>query len=122
MLNQAIFEKIYISCSKEVPLEIEAEYRPPFNAIVEPFKEELAKANRAIRQNAEAALAKIATAKNRILKQIRCGLAACSDTRNMESYSNSNFFIYKSSSKELLVELAGIEPASEILFTVLLRA
>ena len=41
MLNQAIFEKIYVSCSKEVPLEIEAEYRPPFNTIIEPFKANL---------------------------------------------------------------------------------
>ena len=114
MLNQAIFEKIYISCSKEVPLEIEAEYRPPFNAIVEPFKDELAKVNRAIRQNTEAALAKVWAAKNRILKQIRCGLAACDEHTDIGSHSNSNFFTYKSSSKELLVEMAGIEPASEL--------
>ena len=105
MLNQALFERIYISCSKEVPLEIEEKYNPPFNVIIEPFKEELAKLNRSIRANSEAALAKIATAKNRFLKTLRCGLAACSDTRNMESYSNSNFFTYKSSSKELLVGL-----------------
>ena len=113
MLNQAIFEKIYVSCSKEVPLEIEAEYRPPFNTIIEPFKDELAKVNRAIRSNSKAALAKIVTAKNRILKNLRCGLAACSDTRNIESYSNSNFFTYKSSSKELLVEMKGVEPLSK---------
>lgn len=113
MLNQAIFEKIYVSCSKEVPLEIEERYNPPFNVIIEPFKDELSKVNRSIRASSEAALAKIATAKNRILNSLRCGLAACSDTRNMESYSNSNFFTYKSSSKELLVETAGVEPASK---------
>lgn len=61
MLNQAIFEKIYVSCSEEVPLEIEAEYSPPFNKIIEPFKDELAKVNRAIRSRSEAALAKTAT-------------------------------------------------------------
>lgn len=67
MLNQVLFEKIYVSCSKEVPLEIEEQYNPPFNVIIEPFKEELAKLNRSILANSEAAPAKIATAKNRIL-------------------------------------------------------
>ena len=57
------------------------------------------------------------TAKNRIPKNLRCGLAACSDTRNMESYSNSNFFTYKSSSKELLVETMGVEVVSEAAIT-----
>lgn len=120
MLNQALFEKIYVSCSKEVPLEIEEQYNPPFNVIIEPFKEELAKLNRSIRANSEATPAKIATAKNRILSGLRCGLAACSDTRNMESYSNSNFFIYKSSSKELLVEMTVAENPSPVEITCFL--
>ena len=93
-------------------MDIEEKYNPPFNVIIEPFKDELAKLNRSIRANSEAALAKIATAKNRILNDLRCGLSACVDTRNMESYSNSNFFTYKSSSKELLVEHTGFEPVT----------
>jgi uncharacterized protein YgiM (DUF1202 family) len=34
----------------------------------------------------------IATAKKHISKSFKCGLAACNDTRNMESYSNPNYF------------------------------
>ena len=93
MMNQAIFEKIYISCSKEVPLDIEEKYNPPFNTIIEPFKEELAKVNRALRQNSETALAKVATAKNRILKQLRCGLPACEKSTSIDSYSSGSIFL-----------------------------
>lgn len=109
MMNQAIFEKIYISCSKEVPLDIEEKYNPPFNTIIEPFKEELAKVNRALRQNSETALAKVATAKNRILKQLRCGLPACEKSTSIDSYSSgSNFFEHRSSSNAFLVEMARV--------------
>ena len=79
LMNQAIFEKIYISCNKEVPLEIEEEYRPPFNSIIAPVKEDLTKLNRSLKLNTGTALAKIATSKNRILNQIRCGLSSCNE-------------------------------------------
>ena len=112
-MNQAIFEKIYISCNKEIPLEIEEEYNPPFNSIIAPVKEELTKLNRSLKLNTEVALVKIATSKNRILKLLRCGLSSCNNYTDIESYSNSKNFRDIFSSKGLLVDLAGIEPASE---------
>ena len=117
LMNQAIFEKIYISCNKEVPLEIEEEYRPPFNSIIAPVKENLTKLNRSLKLNTGTALAKIATSKNRILNQIRCGLSSCNEYTDIESYSNPKNFRDIFSSKGLLVEMTGIEPVSESIFT-----
>ena len=113
LMNQAIFEKIYISCNKEVPLEIEEEYRPPFNSIIAPVKEDLTKLNRSLKLNTGAALAKIATSKNRILKLLRCGLSSCKDYTDIESYSNPKNFRNIFSSKGLLVEMARVELASK---------
>ena len=116
LMNQAIFEKIYISCNNEIPLEIEEEYKPPFNSIIAPVKEDLTKLNRSLKLNTGAALAKIATAKNRILKQFRCGLSSCNDYTDIESYSNPKNFRDIFSSKGLLVEVRGMtgaEPLSE---------
>ena len=107
-MNQAIFEKIYISCNKEIPLESEEEYNPPFNSIIAPVKEELTKLNRSLKLNTEVALVKIATSKNRILKLLRCGLSSCNNYTDIESYSNSKNFRDIFSSKGLLVEMAGI--------------
>ena len=77
-MNQAIFEKIYISYTKEDPLKItEVEYNPPFDMLVGPFKDELAKANWAIRMNSDRTINKIQLAKDRILNALRCGLDIC---------------------------------------------
>ena len=118
-MNQAIFEKIYISCNKEVPLEIEEEYRPPFNSIIAPVKEDLTKLNRSLKLNTEVALVKIATSKNRILNQIRCGLSSCNEYTDIESSSKNIPKNFRDifSSKGLLVEMTGIEPVSESIFT-----
>ena len=56
LMNQAIFEKIYISCEKGSPVKVEAEFNPPFDMLVEPFKDELIKVNRAIRMNPDKAI------------------------------------------------------------------
>lgn len=78
--------------NKEIPLEIEEEYNPPFNSIIAPVKEELTKLNRSLKLNTEVALVKIATSKNRILKLLRCGLSSCNNYTDIESYSNPKNF------------------------------
>ena len=109
-MNQAIFEKIYISYTKEDPLKItEVEYNPPFDMLVGPFKDELVKANRAIRMNPDNTNKKIQLAKDRILNVLRCGLDIC---EKKEPYPEADFFTYIFSSKVLLVELTGLEPVT----------
>lgn len=116
-MNQAIFEKIYISYTKDVTLDIEAKYNPPFNIIIDPFTKELAKLNHMAGQCTDTAVNQIQAAKNRILKVLRYGLSASSEiTDDIETCPTSNFFTDKSCNKTFLVDLAGIEPASENLF------
>lgn len=89
LLNQAIFEKIYISCEKGSPVKVEAEFNPPYDMLVEPFKDELVKVNRAIRMSPDKTIEKMKKAKDRILKNLRCGL---SDSENKEPYSEADYF------------------------------
>ena len=77
--------------------------------LVGPFKDELAKANRAIRMNPDNTNKKIQLAKDRILNALRCGLDVC---EIKEPYPEADFFTYIFLSKVLLVELTGLEPVT----------
>ena len=106
LMNQAIFEKIYISNSKEVPLDIEAEYAPPFNSIIAPAADELTKINRQLRTADTATIqSKITAAKNRILSLFRCGSSTCDEHTDIETYSTGKNFTYIFSNKTFLVEM-----------------
>ena len=75
--------------------------------LVEPFTDELIKVNRAIRMSSDKTIKK---AKDRILRNLRCGL---SDSEKKEPYSEADFFTYKFVSKALLVERSGrLQPLS----------
>ncbi len=113
LLNQAIFEKIYISCNREVPLDIEEKYNPPFNVILAPFKKELTEINRSMRASSENAAEKIQAAKDRILKHLKCGLSISDDCTDIGSYQNPNFFNHNSSSKTIMVDTDSILSPSE---------
>ena len=114
LMNQAIFEKIYISYTRDVTLDIEAKYNPPFNIIIEPFTKELAKLNHMAGQCTDTAVKQIQAAKNRILKVLRYGLFASSECPDdIETCPTSNFFTDKSCNKTFLVEMMGVEPMSE---------
>ena len=103
LMNQAIFEKIYISYHRgETTMDLEPEFKPPFNILLEPFQEELTKINRALRQTADTATRHIQTAKNRILNTFRYGLAACDEHTHIESCPTPNFFTLESCNKALL--------------------
>ena len=58
--------------------------------LVEPFKDELTRVNRAIRMNSDNANKKIQLTKDRILHVIRCGLDVC---EMKEPYPEADFFI-----------------------------
>ncbi len=118
LMNQAIFDKIYISYPRgETTMDLEAKFKPPFNILVEPFQEELTKINRMARQSADTTVKQIQAAKNRILNTFRYGLAACDEHTHIESCPTPNFFTLESCNKAFLVEMTGIEPVSESIFT-----
>jgi|GEM_PF-2664610 len=82
--------------------------------ILDPIKEDLSKINAAIRNKPERIEELVEIAKGHIHNYFGCGLYASNTTENIKSYTNdSNFFEPNSSSKVLLVEAAGFEPASE---------
>lgn len=99
LMNQAIFDKIYVISNEDIPLGIEGEYRPPFDSILAPAKQE-APENTEQTQD---------IAKGRIQNSHGCGLFADNSTF-MRSYSN--FFKDKISSNKFLVEPTRIELAT----------
>lgn len=99
-MYQALFEKIYVASDNNTPLEVEAKFNPPFDMIIEPFREELRKVNQAAKLKIGDVAEKIKATKNRILDELRYGLS--------ETYSDSKNFRYKSWSKGFWVETVGV--------------
>ena len=117
LMNQAIFEKFYISNDVDMEFKVDAEFKPPFDQILEPVKDDIIRINRLAQDCSSKLSYYIDIAKDHIQKIFGCGLYTINNSTNMSTYSNgSNFFSHNSSSKVLLVELRGIEPLSESLF------
>lgn len=89
-----------MSSSNDTPLKVEARFNPPFDMIIEPFREELREVNQAAKLKIGDVAEKIKATKNRILDELRCGPS--------ETYSDSKNFRYKSWSKGFLVETVGV--------------
>ena len=114
LMNQAIFEKFYISNDADMEFKVDAEFKPPFDQILEPVKDDIIRINRLAQDCSSKLSYYIDIAKDHIQKIFGCGLYTINNSTNMSTYSNgSNFFSHNSSSKVLLVELRGIEPLSE---------
>ena len=114
LMNQAIFEKFYISNDADMEFKVNAEFKPPFDQILEPVKDDIIRINRLAQDCSSKLNYYIDIAKDHIQKIFGCGLYTINNSTNMSTYSNgSNFFSHNSSSKVLLVDLAGVEPASE---------
>lgn len=113
-INQAIFEKFYISNDADMEFKVDAKFRPPFDQILEPVKDDIIRINRLAQDCSSKLSYYIGIAKDHIQEIFGCGLYTINNSTNMSTYSNgSNFFSHNNSSKVLLVEMAGIEPASE---------
>lgn len=118
---ERIFEKFYISNDADMEFKVDAEFRPPFDQILEPVKDDIIRINRLAQDCSSKLSYYIGIAKDHIQEIFGCGLYTINNSTNMSTYSNgSNFFSHNSSSKVLLVDLAGIEPASKNLSHVLL--
>ena len=113
-MNQAIFEKFYISNDADMEFKVEAEFKPPFDQILEPIKDDILRINRSAQDCSGKLSHYIGIAKGHIQKIFGCGLYTINNSTNMSTSSNGpNFFSHNSSSKVLLVELRGVEPRSE---------
>ena len=106
LMNQTIFEKIYVVANDEIPLDIETKYRPPFDSILAPTNEGQSETN------TTPTTEDTNVAKSRILLEPGCGVFA-DKSNSIPSYSN--FFTDKISSNKLLVEHMGLEPMTSTL-------
>ena len=119
-MNQPIFEKFYISNDADMEFKVDAEFKPPFDQILEPVKDDIIRINRLAQDCSSKLSYYIDIAKDHIQKIFGCGLYAVNNSTLYETSSNgSNFFSHNSSSKVLLVEATGVEPVSENRFTQL---
>ena len=109
LMNQAIFEKFYISNDADMEFKVDAEFKPPFDQILEPVKDDIIRINRLAQDCSSKLSYYIDIAKDHIQKIFGCGLYTINNSTNMSTYSNgSNFFSHNSSSKVLLVEIPRI--------------
>ena len=103
LMNQAIFEKFYISNDADMEFKVDAEFRPPFDQILEPVKDDIIRINRLAQDCSSKLSYYIGIAKDHIQEIFGCGLYTINNSTNMSTYSNgSNFFSHNSSSKVLL--------------------
>ena len=112
LMNQAIFNKLYIVSNDEIDLDIEISFRPPFDKMIEPIKEDIAQINR--NTNTNRASTSLEKAKGHIQEFLECGLSDVDNPSNISTYpNNENFFSHNSLSKALLVEARRVELLSE---------
>ena len=115
LMNQAIFEKFYISNGPEDEFGVKLTFKAPYDQILDPIKEDLSQINTALKRKPEAVDGLADKAKGHIHDFFGCGPNL---GQNKNPYSNeSDFFNPNSSSKELMVEARGVEPLSESTLT-----
>ena len=111
LMNQAIFEKFYISNGPEGEFSADYSFKAPYTSILAPFKEDILKINTALKTTPEKAEKILEKAKGHIQEFLECGLSDVDNPSNISTYSNdSNFFKPNSSSKAFLVGEMGLEP------------
>ena len=105
-MNQAIFEKFYISNGENTEFSVDVTFRAPYDQILEPIRDDISSVNAAMNRSSAKVSKYIGIAKDHIRKIFGCGLYAVNNSTLYETSSNdSNFFEPKSSSKVLLVEM-----------------
>lgn len=113
LMNQAIFEKFLVSNTEDKGLTAKpAAFQAPFDQILEPIKDDLAKVNRASQSQPGKLSGLIATAKDHIQATFGCGLPADQPSSIEITSNQSNFFGQISSSNNILVDLTWIEHAT----------
>ena len=101
LMNQAIFDKFYIISNDEIDLDVELSFKPPFDKMIEPIKEDIAQINR--NTNTDKTSSNLAKAKGHIQEFLECDLSDVDNPSNISTYpNNENFFSHNSLSKALL--------------------
>ena len=117
LINQSLVSRFLVSNGND-GLNINVEFKAPFDTILEPIKDTIARVNQARRNELKKLSELIEITKNHIRNIYGCDFHVSDSPNPMYSELTSNepnFFMVKSSSKDFLVDLAGIEPASESL-------
>ena len=97
-MNQAIFEKFYISNGPEDEFGVKLTFKAPYDQILDPIKEDLSQINTALKRKPEAVDGLADKAKGHIHDFFGCGPNL---GQNKNPYSNeSDFFNPNSSSKD----------------------
>lgn len=106
LMNQAIFEKFYISNGPEDEFGVKLTFKAPYDQILDPIKEDLSQINTALKRKPEAVDGLADKAKGHIHDFFGCGPNL---GQNKNPYSNeSDFFNPNSSSKDLMVDLSQL--------------
>ena len=109
LMNQAIFEKFYISNGENTEFSVDVTFRAPYDQILEPIRDDISSVNAAMNRSSAKVSKYIGIAKDHIRKIFGCGLYAVNNSTLYETSSNdSNFFEPKSSSKVLLAKATNI--------------
>lgn len=107
LMNQAIFEKFYVSNGPEDDFEVKLTFKAPYDQILDPIKEDLSQINTALKRKPEAVDGLADKAKGHIHVFFGCGPNL---GQNKNPYSNeSDFFNPNSSSKDLLEKKSYID-------------
>ena len=106
LINQALISRFLVSNGSDA-LDINVEFKAPFDTILEPLKDNITQVNQARRNSLKKLSELVETTKNHIRNIYGCDFHV-SDSPNPiypELTSNEpNFFMVKSSSKDFLVE------------------
>ena len=93
LMNQAIFEKFYISNGENTEFSVDVTFRAPYDQILEPIRDDISSVNAAMNRSSAKVSKYIGIAKDHIRKIFGCGLYAVNNSTLYETSSNdSNFF------------------------------
>ena len=114
LINQSLVSRFLVSNGND-GLNINVEFKAPFDTILEPIKDTIARVNQARRNELKKLSELIEITKNHIRNIYGCDFHVSDSPNPMYSELTSNepnFFMVKSSSKDFLVEVARVELAS----------
>ena len=114
LINQALISRFLVSNGSD-SLDINVEFKVPFDTILEPIKDNVAQVNQARRNGLKKLSELVEMTKNHIRNIYGCDSCVLRVPKIYPELTSNepNFFMVKSSSKDFLVDLAGVEPASE---------
>ena len=93
LMNQAIFEKFYISNGENTEFSVDVTFRAPYDQILEPIRDDISSVNAAMNRSSAKVSKYIGIAKDHIRKIFGCGLYAVNNSTLYETSSNDSNFL-----------------------------